>query len=153
MSAHSLCLLQLALELTEAQQRDMMHLRRLLFSNLGQLYRERKAWLSKLSTASVGLCEASDKLAEMTDAAEMLRSSGAEELSIYMQFSSAFFGGVRHKPLRHEAILASADLHGIDHYIMQHCCRVAVQAAALHLSCHMMHKPMQNMHASTASKI
>ena len=90
-------LLQVALELTEEQQRDMMHLRRLLYNKLGQIYRDRQALLNKMPTEADGVCHCSDKLAEMTDGAEQLRNSGAEELNTYMQSSSAFFRGVSHR--------------------------------------------------------
>ncbi len=83
------------MDLSESQQQDMMYLRRLLFRKVGQLYRERKVLLAKTLTEHDGLCHSSDKLAEMTDTAEQLRNSGAEELKTYMQFSSAFYRGVR----------------------------------------------------------
>lgn len=83
------------MDLTESQQQDMMYLRRLLFRKVGQLYRERKVLLSKILTEKDGLCHTSKKLAEMTDTAEQLRNSGVEELKTYMQFSSAFYRGVR----------------------------------------------------------
>ena len=78
----------------------MMHLRQLLFSKLGQIYRDRQALLSKMPTDADGVCICSDKLAEMTDSAEQLRNSGAEELNTYMQSSSAFFRGVKSLHLR-----------------------------------------------------
>lgn len=85
---------QVALELTESQQQDMMYLRRLLYSKLGQIYRDRKVVLSSMPTESDGVCQSSDKLADMTDSADQLRNSAAEELNTYMQFASAFFRGV-----------------------------------------------------------
>ena len=42
--------MQSAVDLTEAQQRDMLYLRRLFFSKLGQLARERKDMIGKLPT-------------------------------------------------------------------------------------------------------
>ncbi len=84
----------MALELTERQQEDMMYLRRLLFSKLGQIYRDRKVVLNGMPTEGDGICCSSDKLGDMTDSAEELRNSGAEELTTYMQFSSAFYRGV-----------------------------------------------------------
>lgn len=86
--------MQMALELTESQQQDMMYLRRLLFSKLGQVYRDRKVVLSSMPTDSDGICCSSDRLGDMTDTAEQLRNSGAEELNTYMQFTSAFYRGV-----------------------------------------------------------
>jgi len=83
-----------ALELTERQQQDIMYLRRLLFSKLGQIYRDRKVVLNGMPTEGDGICCSSDKLGDMTDSAEELRNSGAEELTTYMQFSSAFYRGV-----------------------------------------------------------
>ena len=93
---HTCINLQVALELTERQQQDMMYLRRLLFSKLGQIYRDRKVVLNGMPTEGDGICCSSDKLADMTDGAEELRNSGAEELATYMQFSSAFYRGVGH---------------------------------------------------------
>ena len=72
----------------------MMYLRRLLFSKLGQVYRDRKVVLSSMPTDSDGICCSSDRLGDMTDTAEQLRNSGAEELNTYMQFTSAFYRGV-----------------------------------------------------------
>lgn len=86
--------MQVALELTERQQQDMMYLRRLLFSKLGQIYRDRKVVLNGMPTEGDGICCSSDKLGDMTQSAEELRNSGAEELTTYMQFSSAFYRGV-----------------------------------------------------------
>ena len=71
-----------------------MYLRRLLFSKLGQIYRDRKVVLNGMPTEGDGICCSSDKLADMTDSAEELRNSGAEELTTYTQFSSAFYRGV-----------------------------------------------------------
>lgn len=87
--------LVMALELTESQQQDMMYLRRLLFSKLGQVYRDRKVVLSSMPNDSDGICCYSDKLGDMTDTAEQLRNSGAEELNTYMQFTSAFYRGIQ----------------------------------------------------------
>ncbi|DBB02719.1 TPA: hypothetical protein ACH3X3_011664 [Trebouxia sp. C0006] len=95
--------LVVALELTERQQQDMMYLRRLLFSKLGQIYRDRKVVLNGMPTEGDGICCSSDKLGDMTDSAEELRNSGAEEITTYMQFSSAFYRGVGH--LEHERLL------------------------------------------------
>ena len=85
---------QMALELTESQQQDMMYLRRLLVSKLGQVYRDRKVVLSSMPNDNDGICCSSDRLGDMTDTAEQLRNSGAEELNTYMQFTSAFYRGV-----------------------------------------------------------
>ncbi|DBA72014.1 hypothetical protein WJX79_004288 [Trebouxia sp. C0005] len=87
--------LMVALELTERQQQDMMYLRRLLFSKLGQIYRDRKVVLNGMPTEGDGICCSSDKLGDMTQSAEELRNSGAEELTTYMQFSSAFYRGIQ----------------------------------------------------------
>lgn len=83
------------MDLSERQQQDIMYLRRLLFRKVGQLYWERKVLLAKMLAEHDSLCHSSDKLAQMTDTAEQLRNSGAEELKTYMQFSSAFYRGVR----------------------------------------------------------
>lgn len=83
------------MDLSESQQQDIMYLRRLLFRKVGQLYRERKVLLAQMLVEHDSVCHSSDKLAQMTDTAEQLRNSGAEELKTYMQFSSAFYRGVR----------------------------------------------------------
>ncbi len=86
------------MDLSESQQQDMMYLRCLLFRKMGQVYRDRKVLLGKMPTEKDGLCQSCNQLAEMTDTAEQLRNSGAEELKTYMQFSSAFYRGVRDMP-------------------------------------------------------
>ena len=77
-----------------------MHLRRLFYSKVGQLCRERKALLSHMANeqdvgANIGLDDVSVRLSEVSDFAEQLRANGADEYKTYMQFSSAFSRGVR----------------------------------------------------------
>ena len=77
-----------------------MHLRRLFYSKVGQLCRERKALLHHMADeqdagANIGLDDVSVRLSEVSHLAEQLRANGADEYKTYMQFSSAFSRGVR----------------------------------------------------------
>ena len=82
-----------------AQIRDLIHLRQLFYSKVGQLCRERKALLRRMADeqdvgANIGLDDVSVRLSEVSDLAEQLRANGADEYKTYMQFSSAFSRGV-----------------------------------------------------------
>ena len=95
--------LQAIVAYSPQQIRDLMHLRRLFYSKVGQLCRERKALLRHMANeqdvgADIGLDDISVRLSEVSDFAEQLRANGADEYKTYMQFSSAFSRGVRHKP-------------------------------------------------------
>ena len=92
--------LQAVVSYTAEQIKDLMHLRQLFYSKVGQLCRERKALLRRMANeqevgASIGLDEVSVRLAEVSDLADQLRANGADEYRTYMQFSSAFSRGVR----------------------------------------------------------
>lgn len=86
--------LQGTIELTEAQVQDLLYLRRLFCGKIGQLGRSRKDLISKLPSENIGICHASDKLEEVTNLAEQLRTNGSEEYRTYMQFASSFYRGV-----------------------------------------------------------
>ena len=84
---------------TQDQTKDLMHLRQLFYSKVGQLCRERKALLCQMADeqdvgANIGLDDVSVRLSEVSDLAEQLRANGADEYRTYMQFSSAFSRGV-----------------------------------------------------------
>lgn len=86
--------LQNAVELSEAQIQDLLHLRRLFCGKIGQLGRARKALMSQLPSESIGASHASDKLDQVTSLAEQLRANGSEEYRTYMQYASTFYRGV-----------------------------------------------------------
>ena len=95
--------LQATIAYSAQQIRDLMHLRRLFYSKVGQLCRERKALLSHMANeqdvgANIGLDDVSVRLSEVSDFAEQLRANGGDEYKTYMQFSSAFSRGVRCQP-------------------------------------------------------
>ncbi len=82
-----------------AQVKDLLHLRKLFYSKVGQLCRDRKALLRHMADeqdvgANIGLDDVSVRLSEVSDLAEQLRANGADEYRTYMQFSSAFSRGV-----------------------------------------------------------
>lgn len=85
---------QAAIDLTEPQQLDLMHLRRIFYGRLGQLLRERKQLLSKLSGDTSDLYRTIEAVPESTDIAPQLRDNGLAEYRVYCQFASAFFRGV-----------------------------------------------------------
>ncbi|KAL3132930.1 hypothetical protein ABBQ38_006844 [Trebouxia sp. C0009 RCD-2024] len=83
-----------AVELSEAQIQDLLHLRRLFCGKIGQLGRARKALMSQLPSESIGASHASDKLDQVTSLAEQLRANGSEEYRTYMQYASTFYRGI-----------------------------------------------------------
>jgi hypothetical protein len=85
---------QAAIDLTEPQQLDLMHLRRIFYGRLGQLLRERKQLLSKLSGDTSDLYRTIEAVPESADIAPRLRENGLAEYRAYCQFASAFFRGV-----------------------------------------------------------
>ena len=91
--------IQAVVAYTSDQIRDLLHLRQLFYSKVGQLCRERKALLRRMADeqdvgANIGLDDVSVRLSEVSDLAEQLRANGADEYKTYMQFSSAFSRGV-----------------------------------------------------------
>ena len=91
-------MLQEAMEHTEEQKADLMHLRRFFFSQLGQLSRDRKLLLSKMlgdnTLDFMTQSHASDRLTEMTKWSEQLRDIASKEYRVYLQFCAAFYRGV-----------------------------------------------------------
>ncbi|DBA97104.1 TPA: hypothetical protein ACH3X1_014875 [Trebouxia sp. C0004] len=92
---------------TPEQVKDLMHLRLLFYSRIGQLCRERKALLRHMADEqdvgdNIGLDDVSVRLSEVSDLAEQLRANGADEYRTYMQFSSAFSRGVS-SPFYHQS--------------------------------------------------
>ena len=86
--------LQEAMQLTEAQLQDALYVRQLFCHRMGQLARQRKMLIDKMSQIQVDMCHVSDKLTEMTKWSEQLKEVGASEYRSYMQLVSAFIRGV-----------------------------------------------------------
>ena len=88
--------LQAALQLTEAQQVDLIHLRRLFYGRVGALARERRQLLLKLpvSGASESAPEASSRLADVRTVAQQLQDNSCTEFRMYLQLTSAYRRGV-----------------------------------------------------------
>ena len=103
------------MNLTEDQQLDLMHLRALFYSRLGQLLRERRELLCKIDQDSDDSPWTQATAPEYADIAKQLRANGLAEYRTYMQFASTFFKGVR------AADHFSSDLHAhaIDHLCHQ----------------------------------
>lgn len=107
MSASSM---QVALKYTEAQEQDLMHLRRLFYGKLGQLARDRAALLKKLPAAGnlgennephsfhSGFRNAADQLALTKEVADELCANHAEESLVYMGYGFCLFRCVSFKP-------------------------------------------------------
>ena len=95
--------LQAVVSYTPEQMKDLLHLRLLFYSQVGQLCRERKALLRYMADeqdvgANIGLDDVSVRLSEVSDLAEQLRANSADEYRTYMQFSSAFSRRVSLRP-------------------------------------------------------
>ena len=87
--------LQASLHLTEAQQVDMLHLRRLFYAKIGALRRERRQLVQQVPAgAAHSTAEASTRLADITAIAQQLHDNSAAEFKTYMQFCSAYQRGV-----------------------------------------------------------
>ena len=87
--------LQSAVNLSEAQVHDLLHLRQCFWGKIGQLERSHQQIISRLSSGTAGSPHVSDKLAEVTSLTEQLRANGSEEYRTHMQLASALFRGVR----------------------------------------------------------
>lgn len=92
---------QAALELTEAQQVDMMYLRMLFYAKLGALSRQRKELLRQAShraeevpTEDMDAVQAASRLAATGALAQQLHDNSAAEFKTYMQLTSAYRRGV-----------------------------------------------------------
>ena len=88
-------LLQAAMQYSEAQIQDLLHLRQLFVHRMGQLARERKALLENMAHCNMTSNHICDKVSEMTKWSELLRANGAEEHSSYMQILTASGRGVK----------------------------------------------------------
>ena len=83
------------MHLTEAQQADMMHLRRLFYAKIGALRRERELLLQKVpSGAATTTPDAATRLADINAIAQQLHDNSAAEFRAYMQLSAAYCRGV-----------------------------------------------------------
>ena len=90
---------QATLDLTDSQRDDLLYLRQLLHCKQGQLARERRALLEKMACSHVEhMDNATKKLSELNQWAEQLRSNGAAEYRVNMEFNSAYWAGVRADP-------------------------------------------------------
>ena len=95
----SLLELQKAVELTDGQTDDILHLRRVLRCKQGQMARERKALLSKMACNQVeSMDHVSDKFSELTQWSEQLRMNAVEEFHVDIEFCIAYYTGVRCTP-------------------------------------------------------
>ena len=95
-------MLQPRLAYTGSQVQDLLHLRRLYYGKLGQLYRQRKELRSQVPLACMGevdnIC-ATDNYTLLSNLAEKLRVNAAEEYSVFLQSFSAIFRGVSIMPV------------------------------------------------------
>ena len=99
--------MQVALKYTEAQEQDLLHLRRLFYGKLGQLARERAALLSKMPVVCsvteresvsfhLGYHHVNDQLAQTKEVSDQLCANHAEESSVYMAHGFCLFRCVSH---------------------------------------------------------
>lgn len=100
--------MQVALKYTEAQEQDLLHLRRLFYGKLGQLARERAALLSKMPAVCsvsdregsvsfhLGYRHVTDQLALTKEVSDQLCANHAEESSVYMAHGFCLFRCVSH---------------------------------------------------------
>lgn len=83
---------------TGSQVQDLLHLRRLYYGKLGQLYRQRKELRSQVPLACMGevdnIC-ATDNYTLLSNLAEKLRVNAAEEYSVFLQSFCAISRGVQ----------------------------------------------------------
>ncbi len=85
---------QSAIDFSEAQQLDLMHLRRLFYGRLGQLLRERKAMLSRVPSDTLDPYWAQEAAPGAGQVTEQLKANGIAEYKTYMQFAATFCRGV-----------------------------------------------------------
>lgn len=99
---HATSVMQVALKYTEAQEQDLLHLRRLFYGKLGQLARERAALLSKMPAVCsvtegesvsfhLGYRHVTDQLALTKEVSDQLCANHAEESSVYMTHGFCLF--------------------------------------------------------------
>ena len=83
------------MQYTEAQQQDLMLLRRLFYGKLGVLARERKECLRRVPLgAAMTDHEVNSRLAQVVATAQELRDITAAEFQTKLQFTSAYRRGV-----------------------------------------------------------
>lgn len=88
-------MLQVALRLTEAQQADMLHLRKLFYAKVDAVRRERAGLWPKVPVEVAGTAaDATIKMLVTSSLAQQLQESGAAEFRATMQLKSAFNRGV-----------------------------------------------------------
>ena len=92
--------LQLALDYTEAQELDLLHLRRLFYGKLGQLGRERAALMGKMPSSvqssqpvsfHLGFQHVAKQLAVTKEVADQLCANHAEESFVYQAHGFCIF--------------------------------------------------------------
>ncbi|KAL0026893.1 hypothetical protein WJX77_009653 [Trebouxia sp. C0004] len=83
-----------AVNLSEAQVRDFLHLRHCFWGKIGQLERTHQQIIGRLSSGTASNPHVSDKLAEVTSLTEQLHANGSEEYRTHMQLASAMFRGI-----------------------------------------------------------
>lgn len=89
-------------QFSEDQVRDVLHIRRLYYGKLGQLYRERKELRSQVplarsagDAAAVEGQSAAENYTALSQLAEQLRINAAEEYSVFLQSFCALWRGVQ----------------------------------------------------------
>ena len=104
--------MQATLQLTGAQQQDMLHLRRCLYSKVGQLSRERDAIMSSMPAASqpthsqpfqLDFKNSTDKLAETKEWADALCANRANESRAFVYAKLCLSRGVSLSIVLHSA--------------------------------------------------
>ena len=98
---------------TPAQIADLLYSRQLYYRKLGQLARDRKALISKMSSGETDMSHVSDKLSGWTEMSEKLRSIGREEYRTYLQSCACFYHGVSMPPYSHEHAQTELGLDGL----------------------------------------
>ncbi len=92
---HCNWMMQAALRLTQAQQADMLHLRKLFCAKIGALRRERAGLWPKVPVEVAGTAaDATIKTSATSSLAQQLQESSAAEFRATVQFGSAFDRGV-----------------------------------------------------------
>ncbi|DBA95753.1 TPA: hypothetical protein ACH3X1_001307 [Trebouxia sp. C0004] len=84
-----------ALRLTDAQQADMLHLRKLFYAKVGAIRRERSGLWPRVPVEAAGTAaDATIKTLVTSSVAQQLQETSAAEFRATMQFGSAFNRGV-----------------------------------------------------------
>jgi len=92
---HCNWMVQAALRLTDAQQADMLHLRKLFYAKIGGVRRERAGLWPKVPVEVAGTAaDATVKTIATSSLAQQLQQSSAAEFRATVQFGSAFDRGV-----------------------------------------------------------